>query len=280
MRQRCRPLVMLAGTAVFVLVAALAWAGAPAAVLAAPAPALSPTDATTSVSNTARDWYFMSRGAHERPGIPSAAARLLRRYSGIWIGARDDKVLYLTFDAAHELGTTKRIVGILERAHVKASFFLTGRYMHDNPGITRSIFKHGNLVCNHTYSHPRMTALAGDRSAFTSQVRATERAYHAATGERLAPFFRMPYGTYSARSLDLMRGLGYLTVFWSFAYVDYNDDAQPPVSVARARLIAAASPGVVYLLHAGSTANANALTGVIRELKHRGYRFATLDELR
>ena len=277
MRQRCRPLVMLAGTAVFVLVVALAWA--PAAVLAASAPAALPADAATSASNAARDWYFMSRGAHERPGIPSAAAKLLRRYGGHWIGARGDRVLYLTFDAATELGTTKRIVGILERADVQASFFLTGRYMHDNPGITRRIFKHGHLVCNHTYSHPQMTALAGDRSAFTSQVRATERAYHAATGERLAPYFRPPYGTYSARSLDLMRGLGYSTVFWSFAYVDYNDDAQPPVSVARARLIAAASPGVIYLLHAGSTSNANALTRVIQELKHRGYRFATLDEL-
>ena len=271
---------MLAGTAVLALAAALAWAAAPAAVLAGPAPVSPPAGAAGSASNAARDWYFISHGAHARPGIPSAAAKLLRRYSGIWIGARDDKVLYLTFDAADELGTTKRIVGILERADVKASFFLTGRYMHDNPGITRRIFTHGNLVCNHTYSHPRMTALAGDRSAFTSQVRATERAYHAATGERLAPYFRMPYGTYSARTLDLIRDLGYSTVFWSFAYVDYNDNAQPPVSVARSRLIAAASPGVVYLLHAGSTSNANALTVVIRELKHRGYRFATLDELR
>ena len=106
---------------------------------------------------------------------------------------------------------------------MKASFFLTGRYMHDNPGITRRIFKHGHLVCNHTYSHPKMTALAGDRGAFTSQVRATERAYHAATGARLAPYFRPPYGIYSARTLDLIRDLGYSTVFWSFAYVDYNE---------------------------------------------------------
>lgn len=280
MRRRCRPLVMLAGTTVLALFVALAWAAAPAAVLAAPAPALLSTDAATSASNAERDWYFMSRGAHERPSIPSAAAKLVRRYGGRWIGPRGDKVLYLTFDAASELGTTKRIVGILERFDVKASFFLTGRYMRENPGITRRIFKHGHLVCNHSYSHPKMTALTGDRSAFTSQVRATERAYHAATGERLAPFFRPPYGVYSARSLELMRSLGYATVFWSFACVDYDEHAQPPVRVARARLIAAASPGVVYLLHAGSTSNANALTGVIRELKHRGYRFAALDELR
>ena len=88
MRRRCRRLVMLAGTAVFVLVVALAWA--PAAVLAASAPAALPADAATSASNAARDWYFMSRGAHERPGIPSAAAKLLRRYGGHWIGARGD----------------------------------------------------------------------------------------------------------------------------------------------------------------------------------------------
>ena len=279
MRRRRRPLIRLAGAAVLALVAALACMAAPAAVLAAPAPHLRPPDTAASASNAERDWYFMSRGAHESPSIPSAAAKLVRRYDGHWIGARGDKVLYLTFDAASELGTTKRIVGILERADVKASFFLTGRYMRENPSITRRTFKHGHLVCNHSYSHPKMTALTGDRAAFTEQVRATERAYHAATGEQLAPFFRPPYGVYSARSLELMRNLGYATVFWSFAYVDYDEHAQPPVSVARARLIAAASPGVVYLLHAGSTSNANALTRVIRELKHRGYRFATLDKL-
>lgn len=252
--------------------ATLALAGAPGAPARASARAVP--------SNTARDWYFMSHGAHTRPGIPSSASRLLRRYSGVWTGPRHRKVVYLTFDEADELGTTRRIIGILDRAHIKASFFLTGTYIRRNPGITRSLAGHGHLVCSHSLTHPRMTALAGDREAFTRQFRATERAYHAATGGRLARFFRPPYGTYSARTLWLTERLGYTTVFWSFAHVDYDDHAQPPVSVTRARLLAAACPGALYLLHASSRSNTGALAGVIHTLKRRDYAFATLDELR
>lgn len=209
---------------------------------AAPADAASPApspQARSAPSNAVRDWYFMSRGEHVRPGIPSAAARLLRRYSGHWIGPRHHRIVYLTFDAASEFGTTLRIIRILDRAHVKASFFLTGTYMRDNPGITRRLANHG----------------------------------------RLARFFRAPYGTYSARVLWLAERLGYATVFWSFAHVDYDEHAQPPVSVTRARLLAAACPGALYLLHAASTSNVGALADVIRVLKRRGYHFATLDAL-
>jgi peptidoglycan-N-acetylmuramic acid deacetylase len=86
----------------------------------------------------------------------------------------------------------------------------------------------------------------------------------------MARLFRPPYGAYDARVLALARRLGYTTVFWSFAHYDYDEAAQPPVSVAQGRIIAAAYPGTVYLLHAASTGNIHALPG---------YRFGTLDEL-
>jgi peptidoglycan-N-acetylmuramic acid deacetylase len=66
---------------------------------------------------------------------------------------------------------------------------------------------------------------------------------------------------------------------WSFAHVDYDEHAQPPVSVTRARILAAACPGALYLLHASSQSNTAALAGVVHTLKRRGYRFATLERL-
>ena len=234
----------------------------------------------TFASNTSRDWWFVPRGSHRRPGIPSSAARLLHRYHGIWIGSRHDRVVYLTFDEADELGTTSHILGILARAHVKASFFLTGRYVRANRGLTRRLASLGHLVCNHTWSHPDMVVQARSRSAFTRQLRATERAYHAATGGTMARFLRPPFGTYSARSLQLAEQLGYATVFWSFAHYDYDEGAQPPVGVTLRRILNAAAPGVVYLLHASSRSNVGALAKAIHGLKARGYTFATLDELR
>jgi peptidoglycan-N-acetylmuramic acid deacetylase len=258
-------------------------AGAPRAAQGATAanmPVLNASGQRTTVSNTSRDWWFISRGGERRPGIPGSAARLVHRYGGIWIGGRHERVVYLTFDEADEFGTTSRIIGILERAHVKASFFLTGGYIRANRGMTRRLAAHGHLLCNHTWSHADMVVKARSRSAFTRELRATERAYHAATGGKLARFFRPPFGTYSARSLQLAEQLGYVTVFWSFAHYDYDEGAQPPVSVTLQRILAAGYPGAVYLLHASSRSNVNALSKAIHGLKARGFRFATLDELR
>ncbi len=236
--------------------------------------------AHSAASNASRDWWFNARGAHRRPGIPGAAARLLHRYHGIWIGDPHERVVYLTFDEGWEMGTTARIIGILERAHVRASFFLTGQYIRANRGLTRRLAAHGYLLCNHTWSHPDMVTKAWSRSAFTGELRATERAYHAATGGKLARFFRPPFGTYSARSLQLAEQLGYTTVFWSFAHYDYDEGVQPPVSVTLRRILSSSCPGAIYLLHASSSSNVNALANAIRGLKAQGYGFATLDELR
>jgi len=226
------------------------------------------------------EWFFIAHGAHVRPGIPASAARLARAYHALWIGPKRDKVVYLTFDEGWEGGTTGKLLAILERAHVKATFFLTGLWIRDDPGLARRIARAGHVAGDHTWSHPKMTALAGRPKAFARQLLSTARAWRRATGGRMTHLFRPPYGAYDARVLALARRLDYTTVFWSFAHYDYDADAQPPVSVTRARIIAAAYPGTVYLLHAASTSNIGALPGAIRWLKRHGYRFGTLDDLR
>jgi peptidoglycan-N-acetylmuramic acid deacetylase len=277
-RTGCRGFAVAATLVCLVAAASAATPASGDASLAAPAEG--PAAPRAAASNSSRDWWFIPKGAHRRPGVPRAAARLLRRYDGIWIGGRHERIVYLTFDEADELGTTRRIIGILERAHVKASFFLTGPYIRGNRGMVRSLAAHGHLLCNHSWSHANMVVKARSRSVFTHELRATERACRAATGDSLARFFRPPFGTYSARSLQLAEQLGYATVFWSFAHHDYDEGAQPPVSVTLRRIVNAAAPGVVYLLHASSRSNVNVLAKAIHGIKLRGYRFATLDELR
>lgn len=235
--------------------------------------------AAAAVTNTQREWFFIPQGAHTRPTVPTDVSRLLERYSGIWLGPPKVKTVYLTFDVASEFGTTARIVRILDNAGIAATFFLTGQYIHDNPAMTRRLVKHGNLVCNHSYTHPNMVRLVTNRAAFSRQLSRTAGAYRTATGERPVRIFRFPYGSYSARALQLAEQLGYASVFWSFAHYDYDENNQPPVSVTRTRLVRAAAPGVVYLLHAGSRSDTNALATVIGTLKDRGYSFGTVDEL-
>jgi peptidoglycan-N-acetylmuramic acid deacetylase len=227
----------------------------------------------------AAEWFFVPHGPHVRSGIPGSAARLVRASHAIWIGPRRHNVVYLTFDEGWEGGHTGKLLDELARAHVKATFFVTGTWVRDDPGLARRMAKAGHVVGDHTWSHPHMTALAGRPKAFAHQLTATAQAWRHTTGTRMAPFFRPPYGAYDARVLKLAGGLGYTTVFWSFAHVDY-DTSQPPVSVTRARLIAAAYPGTLYLLHASSSSNVAALPSVIRWLKAHGYSFGTVDQLR
>ena len=168
------------------------------------------------------------------------------------------------------MGTTARIVGILDRAHVKATFFVTGQYVRANPALSRRLAAHGEVVGNHTGTHADMVLKARDRSAFTAELRATERAYRAATGRPLARLFRPPFGRYSARVLQLAQELGYTTVFWSFAHGDYDDDAQPPAGVTLKRILDAGYPGALYLLHASSRSNVDALARAITRSQGTG----------
>jgi peptidoglycan-N-acetylmuramic acid deacetylase len=235
--------------------------------------------ATSGARAVGTEWFFIPHGTQVRASIPSGAARLVRRYDALWIGPPRHKVVYLTFDEGWEGGTTPQSLAVLERAHVKATFFLTGQWAHADEGLARRIARAGHLACDHTWSHPRMTALAGRPEAFARQLLATARAYRRAMGARMARLFRPPCGAYDARVLALARHFGYTPVFWSLAHCDYDAGARPPVGVPQARIIAAAYPGTVYLLHAASTGNIHALPGAIHWLTRHGYRFGTLDEL-
>ena len=85
---------------------------------------------------------------------------------------------------------------------------------------------------------------------------------------------------YTSRPCAACHPNGYTTVFWSFAHYDYDEGVQPPVSVTLRRILSSSCPGAIYLLHASSSSNVNALANAIRGLKAQGYGFATLDELR
>ena len=77
----------------------------------------------------------------------------------------------------------------------------------------------------------------------------------------------------------MAKELGYITVFWSFAYADWDNGAQPEPEAAKRKILENMHNGAILLLHPTSATNAAILQDVIRELKAEGYRFGTLDEL-
>jgi peptidoglycan-N-acetylmuramic acid deacetylase len=106
-----------------------------------------------------------------------------------------------------------------------------------------------------------------------------EEAYKAVTGEEMLRYYRPPRGIYSEDNLRLAKKLGYRTVFWSLAYVDWLQDDQPSAEQAFSKLIGRIHPGAVVLLHSTSSTNAEILDELLTRWEEMGYRFAGLEEL-
>ena len=92
-------------------------------------------------------------------------------------------------------------------------------------------------------------------------------------------YYRPPQGTYSEENLRMAQELGYRTVFWSLAYVDWKQNDQPTAEYAFSKLLPRTHNGAVILLHSTSETNVEILDQLLTRWKDQGYRFASLDEL-
>ena len=231
--------------------------------------------ASSALSTGSWGLSFRQEGA---PPIGNAGKDQLRQYQAAYIGNVGEKVLYLTFDAGYENGCTAKILDTLKEKQVPAAFFLVGNYIRQSPDLVRRMVAEGHTVGNHTMHHYDMSRLS-DKAAFSKELTDLEALYKETVGQELPKFYRPPQGIYSEENLKMAQELGYQTVFWSLAYVDWNNDAQPTKEAAFAKLLPRTHNGAVVLLHSTSKTNAEILGELIDKWKEAGYRFGTLEEL-
>ena len=210
--------------------------------------------------------------------IGPASGRELARYNSVYLGDTTQKVIYLTFDAGYENGCTGKILDVLKKHNAPAAFFLVGNYLKTEPDLVRRMVSEGHIVGNHTMSHPDMSRI-GDEAAFRKELEGVEALYREITGQEMLKFYRPPQGVYSAKNLELASKLGYQTVFWSLAYVDWNQNSQPTKEQAFSKLLPRTHNGAVVLLHSTSQTNAAILDELLTEWEKQGYRFASIEEL-
>ena len=218
---------------------------------------------------------FRQEGA---PPVGNADRQQLRQYDAAYLGDPSKKVLYLTFDAGYENGSTEKILDILKEQQVSAAFFLVGNYIEKNADLVRRMEAEGHIVGNHTMHHKDMSKLT-DEAAFAKELQDLETLYQETVGKPMPKYYRPPQGIYSEENLRLAQKLGYKTVFWSLAYVDWNNDSQPTREQAFKKLLPRTHPGAVILLHSTSKTNAEILEELIEKWKSEGYQFGTLEEL-
>ncbi|MCL2827594.1 MAG: polysaccharide deacetylase family protein [Oscillospiraceae bacterium] len=210
--------------------------------------------------------------------VGTATPEALLELNAYFVGDTSEKVIYLTFDAGFENGNTPPILDALKAAEIPAAFFLVGTYIRDNPDLIRRMVEEGHTVGNHTMRHPDMSAIT-DRERFQAELMEVERHYEEIIGAPMTKLYRPPNGKYSTENLKLAQELGYTTLFWSLAYVDWNVDAQPSRQQAFDKLIPRIHPGAIVMLHNTSSTNAEIMAELIGKYQELGYRFGCVTEL-
>jgi len=228
----------------------------------------------SKLSNTRFSWYYKPADGNGVPTIPSDAAELINKHGGIFTGDTSQKVVYLTFDEGYENGYTSQILDTLKENDVKAVFFVTGPYISKNEDLVRRMLDEGHLVGNHTINHPSLPGV--DNKTLEKELYGFEQQFMEKFGVGFK-YMRPPMGEYSERVLAAAQQLGYKTVFWSFAYRDWEVDKQKGPEHAYNMVMNNIHNGAVLLLHAVSSDNAQALDRIIKDIRARGYEIRLLD---
>ena len=225
-------------------------------------------------------WYCTRQKAH-RQAIAAPELRFVEELDGFYIDHTHnescaEKVVYLTFDAGYENGNVEKVLDILKKNEVPAAFFVLKHLVEDRDDLLLRMNEEGHLVCNHTAHHPDLSAASKERiGQELFELEESCRQHGIVT----APYFRPPEGSFSREMLQSVRELGYKTVFWSFAYADWDNNRQMSPDSALRCVMDNMHNGAVLLLHPTSKTNVEILPRVIEELKRDGYRFGTLEEL-
>ena len=237
------------------------------------------TSINASASQGSYTWFIKRNGCN----TPAFAreAQMVDNNGGYYVdkeaAENGDKVLYLTFDAGYENGNIEKILDILKEENVPAAFFILDNLILKNTELVKRMSDDGHLVCNHTKNHRDLTKCP--REEIEKNVSDLEKIYEERTGDTLAKYFRFPEGRYSEHALKVINDMGYKTIFWSFAYEDWDNSRQPSAEKALKKVLSNTHDGAVILLHPTSDTNVKILPLLIEEWKSMGYRFGTLDDL-
>jgi len=248
-----------------------------------PAPSTATTQAPNTPAPSASSTPVPSvRPSTPSPGSPSISGSLAGKDWAYIPTTRP--VVALTFDAGANADAVPSILATLRREGVPATFFLTGNFVRDFPAAARSIAAAGFRIGDHTITHPYLTQLSD--SAVQREIVGGAQQVMSVTGKNPAPLFRFPYGDADARTIAIANRAGYVPVRWTVDTLGWEGTAgHSNASVVVSRVLAAARPGEIVLMHVGSnpddhtTFDADALVQVISGLRARGYSFVTLDAL-
>lgn len=186
----------------------------------------------------------------------------------------DGPYIALTFDDGPSAANTPRLLDMLAKRNIKATFFVVGECARDHPDLLKRELAEGHEIANHSWSHPNLGKMSDD--AVRSQLQKTHDAILQATG--VAPkYLRPPYGSFTERQRKwAYEQFGYKCIFWE---VDPLDWKRPGSAVVAQRILSSTKPGYIILAHDIHKQTVDAMPEVLDGLLAKGFKFVTVSEL-
>lgn len=228
----------------------------------------------SSLSGETLDWgQGGDTDEYNRPAGCLSYQERFKDYTADFIIPTTEKKIYLTLDEGYEYGCTPSILQTLKEKDVKAVFFVTKPYAEKDPDLVRQIIEDGHILGNHSVTHPAKGLPSQSLEEQEQEVMVLHN-YIKENYNYDMFLFRFPAGKFSEQSLAVLNNCGYRSVFWSFAYLDYDVNNQPDEAESLQKMIDKLHPGAIYLLHAESWTNTNVLGQFIDKAREAGYEFA------
>jgi peptidoglycan/xylan/chitin deacetylase (PgdA/CDA1 family) len=207
--------------------------------------------------------------------------------TGQWYGEtftginRKSKQLALTYDDGPNDPHTLRLVEVLAKYDVRATFFLIGRFAQQRPDIVSELAKAGHVIGNHTFSHPQL--IFKTRAQAQDEILQCKRAITDAVGKH-SNLFRPPFGGRRPVTLRVARELGFVPVMWNVTGYDWN---APPAEYIERKVTGRVRGGNVILLHDGGhvalgadrSGTVQATDRLIAKYKAERFEFVTVPEM-
>lgn len=197
-----------------------------------------------------------------------------------WRAPIHEKKIALTFDDGPHPVYTPKLLNLLDKFNVRATFFLIGQHIKVNINLAREIAQAGHEIGNHTYTHPPLFRLTN--SEMISEIQRTEELIMKLDGAD-PQFLRPPMGLFSRRVLDVVEQQGYKTVVGD---VYPRDPHLPGKNKIVQRVLNRTIKGSIIILHDGGNSNhvdrSQTLWAVeqfVPQLQERGFEFVRLSEL-
>src|SRR5690625_4961147 len=190
--------------------------------------------------NASFGWGYKKNNEHKLPDI-GKYEDMLKEYGAYYADLSGKKNLYLTFDNGYEQGYTSGILDVLKTEQVPATFFVTGHYIESEPELIKRMVQEGHIIGNHSYHHPDFTILS--KESIRQELEMVEEEVAQLTDQKELKYLRPPRGVFSEKTLQWSNELGYIHIFWSLAFNDWNIDQQKGWKYAFDQIMAQVHPG-------------------------------------